>query len=225
MWASRSLIVAELTQRMRECLASQGVAPSACNAVTLWGDRHRVSVIHGLYEKMTKAVVGSLTQRNRIERRVARSQRTAVTVLLKTGRLVRSVSIVVGLALLAFPAIAADTPAPASSGSAYPTERVIDLSGNFIQSIPIDVPQYHGLQPTLSLRYNSGASGGFLGVGWSFSAVSRQSSGHLPDGAHQTSVLLWAQPRLTYTCWMELSLCHVPCQARVARRAVRTRRS
>ncbi len=44
--------------------------------------------------------------------------------------------------------------------------------GSFSTEIPIEVPPFHGLEPQLMLRYGSGGSNGWLGVGWSLGGVS-----------------------------------------------------
>src|SRR5216684_4786975 len=53
-------------------------------------------------------------------------------------------------------------------------------SGAYQSAIPIEVPPYHGLEPRLSLVYNSNAGNGFLGVGWGlagYSTIQRSSRG------------------------------------------------
>jgi RHS repeat-associated protein len=115
----------------------------------------------------------------------------------ETCRLISLVAIAV-LVLLGRPAIAVDTPAVSSSGSASPIERVIDSSGNFTQSIPIDVPQYHGLQPALSLRYNSGGPDGFLGAGWSIGGLSIIERSSPRRGAPNFGLILGTAPADIY---------------------------
>src|SRR5262249_8862728 len=47
-------------------------------------------------------------------------------------------------------------------------------------SIPIVVPPYHGIEPRLSLDYNSNAPDGWVGVGWTLRGLSyltRRSAG------------------------------------------------
>lgn len=54
------------------------------------------------------------------------------------------------------------------------------MSGSLIQSIPIDVPAFRGLEPRLALAYASEGGSGFAGVGWSlagFSVVERAKPG------------------------------------------------
>src|SRR4051794_594479 len=46
-------------------------------------------------------------------------------------------------------------------------------TGAYQTSIPIEVPPYHGLEPNLSLTYNSGGGNGWIGLGWSLSGLSR----------------------------------------------------
>jgi ribosomal protein L21E len=45
-------------------------------------------------------------------------------------------------------------------------------TGAFFHDIPLTIPAYHGLQPDLSLVYNSGAGNGFVGMGWNLSGQS-----------------------------------------------------
>jgi RHS repeat-associated protein len=45
-------------------------------------------------------------------------------------------------------------------------------NGAFSESIPIEVPGFHGLEPHLSVNYNSDSSFGLMGVGWSLSGFS-----------------------------------------------------
>ena len=54
-------------------------------------------------------------------------------------------------------------------------------SGAAVTSIPIAVPPFHGLEPSLALSYNSGAGNGWVGVGWALtglSSISRVSAAH-----------------------------------------------
>ena len=54
-------------------------------------------------------------------------------------------------------------------------------SGTAVTSIPIVVPPFHGLEPSLALSYNSGAGNGWVGVGWALtglSGISRVSAAH-----------------------------------------------
>jgi hypothetical protein len=58
---------------------------------------------------------------------------------------------------------------------------VSPFSGAFSQSVPIEVPAFHGLEPRLALGYSSQGRNGFVGVGWGlagFGVVERASSGH-----------------------------------------------
>lgn len=53
------------------------------------------------------------------------------------------------------------------------TSKNIDgSSGSFSQTIPIAVPSYYGIEPSLALSYNSSAGNGIAGVGWSLSGWS-----------------------------------------------------
>src|SRR5690349_13372583 len=52
--------------------------------------------------------------------------------------------------------------------------------GSYRQTVAIAVPGYHGLEPHLQLRYDSGGGNGLAGVGWAlggFSVIERASPG------------------------------------------------
>jgi RHS repeat-associated protein len=49
--------------------------------------------------------------------------------------------------------------------------NVDEFSGAYTQRIPIDVPEYRGLEPNLALQYHSAAGNGWVGVGWSLTGV------------------------------------------------------
>jgi RHS repeat-associated protein len=52
-------------------------------------------------------------------------------------------------------------------------------NGAFTESIPIEVPPFHGIEPHLSVNYSSDSSFGLMGVGWSltgFSTIERTNS-------------------------------------------------
>jgi RHS repeat-associated protein len=52
------------------------------------------------------------------------------------------------------------------------TVDVDPSSGAFQASVPIKVPEFHGIEPALSLTYSSSGGNGFVGVGWSLSGIS-----------------------------------------------------
>jgi len=58
------------------------------------------------------------------------------------------------------------------SEAAQPLERSIDSNASFTETISIDVPAFHGLEPALALAYDSGRRNGFVGVGWRLSGLS-----------------------------------------------------
>jgi len=67
-------------------------------------------------------------------------------------------------------------------------------SGAFVQSVPIAVPAFHGLEPRLEIVYSSGGSNGFAGVGWTlagFGAVSRSKNGRGIPRYVSDDVFLW----------------------------------
>jgi RHS repeat-associated protein len=55
---------------------------------------------------------------------------------------------------------------------ARPVQADVTPTGAYQTTVPIDVPPYHGLEPRLSLDYNSSGGNGWLGVGWSMSGLS-----------------------------------------------------
>lgn len=50
--------------------------------------------------------------------------------------------------------------------------QTVTPSGAHQTSVSIEVPPYHGLEPRLTLVYNSSAGSGFIGAGWSLSGLS-----------------------------------------------------
>lgn len=88
----------------------------------------------------------------------------------------RSNALAIGLVALA---------AFASAGEPN-AQRVNHFVGAAGESIPIQVPPYHGIEPRLSLSYSSEARNGFAGMGWNltgFSVIERVNGG-------------WGLPRL-----------------------------
>jgi virulence plasmid B protein len=65
--------------------------------------------------------------------------------------------------------LAAALPAAAGPGG---LGDVVLSSGTYTQSVPIEVPPYHGLEPKLAISYSSQGGNGFAGVGWSLSGFS-----------------------------------------------------
>ena len=67
----------------------------------------------------------------------------------------------------------------AATNSGKPNPPVIAWNGSYRNSIPIEVPTFRGLEPHLSLSYDSSRGvrnlsnpGGLLGIGWSMDALS-----------------------------------------------------
>jgi RHS repeat-associated protein len=50
--------------------------------------------------------------------------------------------------------------------------QVNPVSGSYTTSVPIIVPPYHGIEPHLSLTYDSNGADGWVGKGWSLSGLS-----------------------------------------------------
>jgi RHS repeat-associated protein len=65
--------------------------------------------------------------------------------------------------------VATTTPTWAGEPNA---QRVSHFVGTAGESVPIQVPAFHGIEPRLSLNYSSEARNGFAGMGWSLSGVS-----------------------------------------------------
>src|SRR5689334_7482452 len=61
--------------------------------------------------------------------------------------------------------------------------------GSASTEVPVELPAYHGLTPSLSLRYSSGAGNGYVGVGWSLAGLASQ----IVRGAPKR----WGSPRFT----------------------------
>ncbi len=82
--------------------------------------------------------------------------------------------------LQAIQPLAATNSATSSGGSASapglgdsaPSERVDPFVGSFSTAVPIQVPGFHGIAPSLALTYNSSRGNGLAGVGWSLSGLS-----------------------------------------------------
>ncbi|HKE15955.1 MAG TPA: FG-GAP-like repeat-containing protein, partial [Kofleriaceae bacterium] len=75
--------------------------------------------------------------------------------------------------LLSGPAARAQVAEMQSSGDAAPRPDVDSFRGSFHQSIRIEVPRFHDLEPDLALVYDSAAGNGWVGVGWGVSGSSQ----------------------------------------------------
>jgi hypothetical protein len=56
--------------------------------------------------------------------------------------------------------------------------EVLEAAGSWDYSVPIEVPEYRGVEPHLALHYNSSNPNGIVGMGWSltgFSEITRSS--------------------------------------------------
>src|SRR5262245_19553304 len=74
-----------------------------------------------------------------------------------------------------------------------PTEQVSSFFGSFSNSVAIQVPAFHGLEPRLALGYSSEGRNGFVGVGWSlsgFSTIQRVSAGRGTPNFDSTDIYL-----------------------------------
>jgi RHS repeat-associated protein len=83
-----------------------------------------------------------------------------------------SILMIVFLLVQNVPQQAPSDPALLSAGTGGGVSANIDSTGGYRTSIPIEVPPFHGLEPSLSLIYNSNAGNGLLGVGWNLSGLS-----------------------------------------------------
>jgi len=72
--------------------------------------------------------------------------------------------------LLAAAAVLAPGPVGAQSKLGIGPGAVEEVTGSFSDSIPIEVPPFHDIEPHLALSYNSSGGNGYVGVGWSLSA-------------------------------------------------------
>lgn len=98
------------------------------------------------------------------------------------SRITRSLAL---LGLVSFSALAGEQagPNPANLSPAGP-QGVSLFTGAFTYSYPIVVPPgRRGIQPDLSLNYNSQAQNGWLGLGWNLSLGSIQLSTHWVQGS------------------------------------------
>ncbi len=60
----------------------------------------------------------------------------------------------------------------ALAGQARPSGAVDSFYGSYQEDVPIEVPAFHGIEPKLSLHYDSSAPNGFVGVGWNLTGFS-----------------------------------------------------
>jgi len=82
--------------------------------------------------------------------------------------IVPTVTAIVLAGLLPSSAVAIDEEeqAPPVPNRGIQGQQIEYSTGSFTQSIPIEVPDFHGLEPSLALTYSSGGGNGELGVGW-----------------------------------------------------------
>src|SRR5215831_8718721 len=82
---------------------------------------------------------------------------------------------------------------PEAGGGGGGVSEVNQFVGSARATIPIRAPNYRGLEPKLSLVYDSGGGNGFVGVGWSlsgFSFIERASPGHGAPGYGASDIYL-----------------------------------
>ena len=90
-----------------------------------------------------------------------------------------------GLYLSLCAAAVALTGVPAALAGPGGLGDVVLSTGSYSQSVSIEVPPFHGLEPRLALTYSSGGGNGIVGVGWGlsgFSTVVRRGGTYLLDG-------------------------------------------
>lgn len=68
---------------------------------------------------------------------------------------------------------------PVPNTGFFPSQ-VESSTGSFTQGVPIEVPAYRGLEPTLALTYSSVSGSGEVGVGWGILGVSKIERTSLP---------------------------------------------
>ena len=87
--------------------------------------------------------------------------------------------------LLMFTLLAASVFAQQENTAVSPKIKmgVNQLSGALENTYPLDIPEFHGLEPLLALNYSSSGPNGWLGVGWSLSGVSYIERGTKGKGA------------------------------------------
>src|SRR5689334_11245212 len=88
----------------------------------------------------------------------------------------------------------ADAPMTGTRGTA----EINTFAAAATYRIPIDVPPFHGIEPKLSLSYNSSGGNRWVGVGWGllgFSTIERTSaSGGTPQWDHSDRFVLDGEP-------------------------------
>ena len=92
-------------------------------------------------------------------------------------RFVACMAFALSVVLVAYPSNADESGSSGASGgtsaSALPTDGALDaFYGSSRESIPLSVPNYHGIEPNLSLSYGSQSGNGTVGVGWRLRGVS-----------------------------------------------------
>ncbi|APR88402.1 Hypothetical protein A7982_13751 [Minicystis rosea] len=73
-------------------------------------------------------------------------------------------------AILSLSAIASAASDPKAGGGGV--SQVDTFNGSLTHAIPIQVPAFHGIEPKLSIGYNSAGGNGWLGVGWNLRGIS-----------------------------------------------------
>jgi YD repeat-containing protein len=98
------------------------------------------------------------------------------------------------VALWPLAALAQQVAPPAALDRVGPKQPITAYNGSYTYSIPIEVPKFRGLEPALSLSYDSArgirniaSTGGWLGVGWKLEGVSaiERVSGAFPRASGQ----------------------------------------
>src|ERR1700730_14178136 len=86
---------------------------------------------------------------------------------LRASRLARIHFLTRGLSLMLWGGAVAIIGVSSASAGPGGLGDVVLSTGAYTQSVPIEVPPFHGLEPKLSLSYSSPGGNGFVGVGWS----------------------------------------------------------
>ncbi|MFY0566796.1 FG-GAP-like repeat-containing protein [Archangium lansingense] len=84
-------------------------------------------------------------------------------------------------------------PAVATEQAGRNGDGVNTFYGGYQEHIPLEAPRFHGIEPKLSLAYNSSSGNGFVGVGWrlqGFSVLERTNPGKGAPGYNGSDIYI-----------------------------------
>src|SRR5882724_2432585 len=173
MWAPRSRIVAESA----ELKARDRAVRQAARIPPPWTNRSGACVMHRL---MLRAVAAGLISFFLTWGAAAQEATPATDTAPSTEQGGDATAAPVDTDVQAAPtpeAAAAAAAAAASSGNTDESggvmrEKIDDSAGSFVDTVPIVVPPFRGLEPGLALSYDSSGDNGFVGVGWRLAGLS-----------------------------------------------------